>query len=242
MACFIAWGNIHQTYPFTNIPIELLTKKLRAEPTGNARILQRHECRKLAHFLLWQLCEIAQVPTALLPQIYYTNSERPQFPVEHIDFNITHSDDWVAVILNVNEQDSTRVQSAVGIDIEFPKRTRDFTALLSHFAAPNEIAWFAQQNNPETSFYRIWCLREAVLKSQGVGIVKLSEVMHDPVHLRLSSDYCPQGQLLFSDELPFYFAAFAASHALANVQCFHWQSGQLHPISLQSAVKYDVNF
>ncbi|PVX42973.1 4'-phosphopantetheinyl transferase [Pasteurella langaaensis DSM 22999] len=241
MACFIAWGNTHQPYSFADIPVEFLTQKLRAEPTGNARVLQRHQCRQLVHFLLWQLCKIAQIPTALLAQIYRTESGRPQFPVEHIDFNIAHSDDWVAVILNVNEQGS-RAETAVGIDIEFPKRTRNFTALLTHFAAENELSWFAQQSNPETSFYRIWCLREAVLKSQGVGIVKLSEVMHDPERLRLSSDYCPAGQLFFSDELPFYLAAFAAGDALENVQCFHWKEKQLCSISLKSAVKYQVNF
>ena len=238
MAAFMAWGNIQREYPFQAIPAELLTEKLRVPPQGNTRVLQRYECRKLAHFLLWQLCKTAQIPTALLAQIYWTDSGRPEFPVKHIDFNMTHSGDWVAVILNVVEQG----ECAVGIDIEFPQKTRNFTALLAHFAQKNEIQWFEQQTNSENAFYQIWCLREALLKSQGVGIVKLNEVKHDPLGLTLKSGHCPQGELIFTNELPFYFAAFGADKSLQQIQCFQLEQGLLTPSKLQSAVKYSVNF
>ena len=79
---------------------------------------------------------------------------------------------------------------------------------MAHFAPQAEQEWFAKQLDEEQAFYRCWCLREAVLKSQGVGIVKLSSVMHLPEQLQIFSDYCPKGALLFTDELPFYFAAF----------------------------------
>ena len=45
---------------------------------------------------------------------------------------------------------------------------------MAHFAPQAEQEWFAKQPDTEQAFYRCWCLREAVLKSQGVGIVKLS--------------------------------------------------------------------
>ncbi len=237
MAVFIAWGNIQQTYSFQDIPADLLPEQLRIVPQGNSRVLQRYECRKLAHFLLWQLCKTAQIPTALLAQIYRTESGRPQFPVNHIDFNITHSGDWVAVVLNVVEQGDC----AVGIDIEFPKKTRNFAALLAHFAAENEIQWFEQQENPEQAFYRIWCLREALLKSQGVGIVKLSEVAHDPVNFTLNSAYCPQGELVFTHELPFYLATFSSGDGLRTARYFQLTENRLQAVDLQSAVNYLVN-
>lgn len=127
-------------------------------------------------------------PTALLGKIYRTQSGRPQFPVENIDFNISHSGDWVAVLLHINESE----KSAVGIDIEFSKK-RNFSALMAHFAPQAEQEWFAKQLDEEQAFYRCWCLREAVLKSQGVGIVKLSSVVHLPERLQIFSDYCPKG-------------------------------------------------
>ena len=74
---------------------------------------------------------------------------------------------------------------------------------MAHFAPQAEQEWFAKQLDEEQAFYRCWCLREAVLKSQGVGIVKLSSVMHLPEQLQIFSDYCSKGELLFTDELPF---------------------------------------
>ncbi|VEH68110.1 putative 4'-phosphopantetheinyl transferase [Rodentibacter pneumotropicus] len=91
-------------------------------------------------------------------------------------------------------EDNGEKKSAVGIDIEFPKQ-RHFLGLMQHFAPKDEVVWFSQQLDTEEAFYRSWCLREAILKSQGVGIVKLSEVRHLPYKLKIFSDYCPPGGL-----------------------------------------------
>ena len=87
MTTFIAYANIQQPFPFDEIPRELVPENLHMELQGNSRITQRHQCRRLAHFLLWQLLKKAGKSTALLGQIYRTQSGRPQFLVENIDFN-----------------------------------------------------------------------------------------------------------------------------------------------------------
>lgn len=236
MTTLIAFAKLDFIHHFQRMPPDLIPTKLRQMPSGNERVKQRHRCRQLAHFLLWELCKKAEIPTALLSQILRTPSGRPEFPVENIDFNISHSGDWVAVVLNVAKKGKT----AVGIDIEQVNKPRNYTALLSHFAAAEELDWFVQQADPEKAFYRIWCLREAVLKSQGVGIVALSEVVHLPVQAQLNSRHCPQGQAIFIETLPFYLAVFAAETALNQATFFHW-NGQLNPVELKSAVKYQVN-
>ena len=229
MPIFTAWGNIRQIYPFEHIPKNLLTDKLRCLLPSEAseRVKIRYRSRWVAHFLLWQLLKTAGKPTALLAEIEYTLSGRPQFCSRQLDFSISHSGNWVAVVLNVNV-----LPNAVGIDIEAPQRQRDFISLLDYFAAEQEKEWFMQQHNPSDAFYRIWCLREAILKSQGVGIVKLSEVRHDPQKLRLHSAYCPSGALVFSQALPFYFGLFAAGTALSELYCFNWEKGNLKPYEL----------
>ena len=65
MTTFIAYANIQQPFSFDEILTDLVPENLRTEPQGNSRITQRHQCRRLAHFLLWQLLKTAGKSTAL---------------------------------------------------------------------------------------------------------------------------------------------------------------------------------
>lgn len=242
MTTLLAYGNINQPYPFERIPRDYLTEKLQRLPAcANWKVNQRHRCRWVAHFLLWELLKISSKSTALLPQIYYSQNNRPQFPCAEVDFNITHSGDWVAVILSCVEQRNIAQQRAVGIDIEYPEKTRDYASLLAYYAPLTEQQWFSSQANAEAAFYRTWCIREAVLKSQGVGIIKLSEVQHQPNEKQIQSAYCPQGQLIFTDQLPFYLAFFVNHNRILETQYLHWNGEQLENHSLVSYDLYTVN-
>lgn len=238
MTTLIAWGNIHTPFPFHDIPADLIPANLLTSSHGNPRMQQRWQCRRLAHFLLWQLLKTAEKPTALLGQISRTKSDRPQFPPSELDFNISHSGDWVAVILHISPPGE---KSAVGIDIESPSKERPYLALLEHFASSEEIDWFQQQTESQSAFYRIWCLREAVLKSQGVGIAKLSEVTHHPETLHIFSAHCPRGQLCFTDELPFYLAYFVNQTAIKSPYFGTWDGDHLQPQRLVHKIHYNVN-
>ena len=238
MTTLIAWGNIHTPFPFHDIPADLIPANLLTLSHGNPRMQQRWQCRRLAHFLLWQLLKTAEKPTALLGQISRTETDRPQFPFSDFDFNISHSGDWVAVILHISPPGE---KSAVGIDIESPCKERSYLALLEHFASTEEIDWFQQQTESKSAFYRIWCLREAVLKSQGVGIAKLSEVTHQPETLHIFSAHCPRGQLCFTDELPFYLAYFVNQTPIKSPYFWTWDGEHLQPQRLVHKIHYDVN-
>ena len=236
MPSYLAYANIHQPFPFEQMPLEIVPEKLRSPVTGNPRVQQGQQARRLAHFLLWQLLKISQKDTAVLAQIERTASGRPYLPLENLDFNISHSGDWVMVLLQVNE---TNEKAAVGVDIEAGK-IRNFSALMDYFAPPAEVAWFAAQKDQAAAFYRCWCLREAVLKSQGVGIVKLSEVDHRPTAQQIFSAYCPTGSLLFSAALPFYLAAFV-NQTQPNWQFYQWDNHQLEAQNLPNSIVYQVN-
>ncbi|OOF70233.1 4'-phosphopantetheinyl transferase family protein [Rodentibacter caecimuris] len=236
MTTFITWANIRQDFAFEQIPLAYIPDRLKPSlEYQNARLQQRDKCRRLAHFLLWQLLKIAEKPTALLADIQQTQSGRPQFLTKNIDFNISHSGDWVAVILQIAEQG----KSAVGIDIECPKE-RNFSALLAYFAPQAERNWFEEQVEEEKAFYRCWCLREAILKSQGVGIAKLSEVIHLPEQKKIYSPHCPSGQLFFTDELPFYLCAFQNEHENRS-HFFQWNGNRLVRRRLNNLISYQVN-
>ena len=78
------------------------------------------------------------------------------------------------------------------------------------------------------------------MKSQGFGIVKLSNVRHFPEQQKIFSDYCPQGQLWFTDELPVYLAAFV-NYKEKLPLFYEWNGENLHIKELQKCVLYDVN-
>ena len=238
MTTLIAWGNINTVFPFHEIPTAFVPANLLTLSHDTPRVKQRWQCRRLAHFLLWQLLKTAEKPTALLAQISRTETDRPQFPSSELDFNISHSGDWVAVILHISPPGE---KSAVGIDIESPSKVRPYLALLEHFASTEEIHWFQQQTNPTSAFYRIWCLREAVLKSQGVGIAKLSEVTHQPETLQIFSAHCPRGQLFFTDELPFYLAFFVNQESSILPHFLAWDGTHLQAQRLVHKIHYSVN-
>lgn len=211
-------------------------------PRGlSTRQLQRWKSQRLAHFLLTQLFEKYQLPSHLLEEIKYTESGRPFVQHEHIDFNISHSGDWVAIIFCYHQH-----KLQVGIDIEHPQRIRRYADLLRHYANAEEITGLLEQNHtPFTKladrFYLSWCLHEAVLKSQGVGIVKLSEVQHFPKQRLIHSAYCPQGILHFYHQLPFYLCYFYQDLCDSLAVLSQWKNGQWQKISDFQPLVYQVN-
>jgi 4'-phosphopantetheinyl transferase len=92
---------------------------------------------------------------------------KPQLPSATVDFNISHSDDRVAVAI--------ASQKAVGVDIErirsinLHEYQREFTG--------EEWTWVMCSQNPEKSFFSLWTKKESFLKAYGMGLqVELSTV------------------------------------------------------------------
>ncbi|TNG90757.1 4'-phosphopantetheinyl transferase superfamily protein [Pasteurellaceae bacterium USgator11] len=239
MQTAVIWGNLAQMPTRVELQRYLPNSLLHAANSNNARRQQRRQCSILAHFLLAKLLEYFQQPLSLLQQIQRTPSGRPYFAAApHIDFNISHSADWVAVVISVAEKSESAV--AVAIDIESPQKTRNFNGLLRFYASQQEQDWFAAQPHLEAAFYRTWCLREAVLKSQGVGIVKLRSVIHRPDTLQIECAYAPQGKLFFTDELPFYLAYFLQQADEQLPQILVWQN-DINSANFTKQFIYHVN-
>lgn len=60
----------------------------------------------------------------------------------------------------------------VGVDLERERPRRRALALARRFFAPEEAEWLARlpEAERETSFLRLWCAKEAVLKAHGRGL------------------------------------------------------------------------
>lgn len=209
----------------------------------NARQQQKWQSRRAAHFLLTELFKKYGLDCRLLDNIQRSQSGRPSVQHPQVDFNISHSGDWIAVIFCYSF-----THLAVGIDIEHPQKIRRYQDLIRHYANIEEQQVLLAEDCPllenlPQRFYLSWCLREAILKSQGVGIVKLSEVTHLPLEKQIFSAHCPSGKLHFIHELPFYLSYFyqqPQNMLLSEPRLSQWQAGNFQPIHCQSMI-YDVN-
>lgn len=201
----------------------------------------RWQARQMADFLLATLFEKHNLPAKWLTQIQRSPSGRPFIEHGEIDFNISHSGDWVAVIFCRH-----LAKRQVGIDIEQPQKPRRYRDLLTHYATPQEINGLLTHNHTpferlQDRFYLSWCLHEAVLKSQGKGIVGLSEVLHLPEKRQIFSHYCPQGWLHFYHQLPFYLCYFFENTDNLLPQISEWKNGNLQKIADIQPLVYHVN-
>jgi phosphopantetheinyl transferase len=78
----------------------------------------------------------------------------------HTSISLSHSGGWLAGALGMG--------TLIGIDIEYHKPNRDFTALANAAFGPRE-RWQVEGGDA-SEFYRIWTLREAMAKAAGVGL------------------------------------------------------------------------
>lgn len=248
MGITIAWANLSQ---MTNIALQqqyLPSNIFKTDDLmSNAKVSLRNQSHNLAYFLLAKLLEKSGQSKKLLTNIRKTESGRPYIhSYPHIDFNISHSADWVAVILNIGTSSKAH---AVAIDIEAPQKRRNYQGLLNYYATIKEIQWFNEtallgipQNEAfiESCFYLTWCAREAVLKSQGVGIVKLQSVELDPYKKLISSQYVAAGELTYTSELPFHLAYFSQD-STQNCSLYTFQNNELKLTALSQSQKFVVN-
>ncbi len=213
MKIAIAYANLNdfqhgEDYSFLPSYIQLPTK-----PT----FVQQHiyNRRRLAYFLLWQLGKTHPNFAELIVNIYKDEDGRPQIPSSYFDFNISHSGEWVAVILAEN----LLQKPCVAIDIEMPTKARNYLTLMQHFATPQEYQWFLQQNDRQQAFYQSWCLREACLKASGVGLRALSKCVidHEQKKIVMPRIGCiTDGYAYTLSHLPFYAVFYLGGESISS--------------------------
>jgi 4'-phosphopantetheinyl transferase len=76
-------------------------------------------------------------------------------------FNLSHSGSGVAVAI---------AEAEVGVDIELCRSMPRMQALAETVFHPDERRWLWRQPSAETGFFRLWTLKEAVLKAAGTGL------------------------------------------------------------------------
>ena len=82
---------------------------------------------------------------------------------KHLQFNLSHSDDWVVLAIADNR---------IGVDIESTARKNDVMAIADRYFFGSEIAELTSFDPSEQRqrFFDYWTLKEAYMKARGEGI------------------------------------------------------------------------
>ena len=147
----------------------LLSKQIinDAELFNGRRKKQFLVCRSILASLLNQYCQIAILPTMVIG-----DNNRPCFLDRNLpDFNISHSQDWVAVAISLDGR--------VGLDIEVARPRKNYLDVAKNFFADAEYQWMMQQADTLTAFWRLWTLKESALKLYAKGVWQIKSVKVD---------------------------------------------------------------
>ncbi|MBK2125958.1 4'-phosphopantetheinyl transferase family protein [Fangia hongkongensis] len=95
---------------------------------------------------------------------YYSEKGRPYLENSVIDFNISHTDQYVLMAVSA--------QQMVGIDVQSVKEKTDVLSIAKHYFSPSEYKMLSSLSEKvqKERFYQIWTLKEASLKLTGEGI------------------------------------------------------------------------
>lgn len=93
------------------------------------------------------------------PQLSHQLKELP------LQFNVSHSGSYLAIVI-------ARGHDAVGIDIEQIKPQRRWQDIAEQYFTGAELRLLQAQPSTEQAamFYRLWVLKEALLKAKGLGL------------------------------------------------------------------------
>lgn len=143
------------------IKYQALTQLVGAQD-GSRRILSLDQRKQLQLFRNQCLTEFLGVNTWLL--IGETTWGKPylvDFPT--VAFNQSHSQSHYALAY-------TQQLKHVGVDIEDISRTPRMRALAERFFHPNELERWLDLKEDKIFWFKVWTVKEAVLKAHGLGI------------------------------------------------------------------------
>jgi 4'-phosphopantetheinyl transferase len=105
----------------------------------------------------------AGVPAASL-EFHYSENGKPHVADSDVEFNLSHSGDWVVLAFGRNRN--------IGVDVEKIKRTLDVESIAARYFAPEEIALVENAADRHAMFFQLWARKEAYVKACGSGLFR----------------------------------------------------------------------
>lgn len=161
---------------------------------------QRHQefvaSRWLLHWLITRYWHYD-----FLPEIAYEPSGRPYFKGPNLpDFSISHSGDFIMVAISDVGQ--------IGLDVEVPRTLPQYLKIIQRRFSLKEIDFinqltFSAQN---AYFWRFWTIREALLKRNGLSVLKMRSIKLLPRQLGIQTDFSDYSTVLSFDHVQYVWA------------------------------------
>ena len=101
------------------------------------------------------------IPGFLLKDLVYNDHGKPYYKNSEISFNLSHCNKDLALIITKEDK--------CGIDIQSVEKLSKFHNALKSVLTDSEFSWI-KQNGTEESFFQLWSLKEAFIKSIGSSI------------------------------------------------------------------------
>lgn len=179
---------------------------------------RRREFLQTRFVLKNMLAEILKVsPTKIEFQTQGEGKPVLRQPKTFIDFNISHSHDYYAIVLSTEGQ--------VGIDIEKYRDSKTHAAVAKRFFSEAEgelISAQTDQENQTRLFTKIWSGKEAIVKTVASGVLKSAgEILMDEQTWKIKKLPADFGELHlwdvnFLESIPEYICSIAFKKGPAN--------------------------
>lgn len=151
------------------------------------KMLRGRETYVASRWLMRKVLALYTGSAAAQIDLQRTDKGKPYLAHSNIHFSLSHSGHWAVLAIATS--------SAIGVDIEATKTTRDLTGIAEHYYHPQEFAQLRALSGARRQdyFYRLWTLKEAFFKATGTGISAgldkiLFKLDKDAIHAEIAAE------------------------------------------------------
>ena len=144
----------------------------------------------------------------------YSENGKPHLIDSDVDFNVSHSGEWVVLAFGRNRN--------IGVDVEKIKWEMDVLSIASRYFSPEEQSLIESAEDRHTLFFQLWARKEAYVKACGSTLfTELGSFSVPMVEGELPETGNNEGWIFQRLEAGSkYAAAVVTDMELASVPCF----------------------
>lgn len=161
----------------------------------------------------------------MLPAMQLSAQGKPSFTDPSLPyFSLSHSKNHLQLVLCAAAE--------TGGDVEHIRPRPRYLAVAKEAFTSAECQWLAEQPDPVTAFWQLWCLREAWLKQQGGSVWQMDRIRLDPAFRSFTSEPATDTQLWYlADGSEMRALALPAGVSELEEYAFNAVSGDFIPLA-----------